>query len=100
MLVANFLHHFDVPANIAFLRKVHTAMTPGATLAIVEFVPNEDRVSPPIAAAFALQMLGATDAGDVFTAPEPSAMLSAAGFSNTQAKLLEPTPQTLMTATA
>src|SRR5688572_4776320 len=57
VLVPNFLHHFGVAANTSLLRKIHSALKPGGTIAIVEFVPNEDRVSPPIPASFNLQML-------------------------------------------
>jgi hypothetical protein len=75
-------------------------MKPGATLAIVEFVPNEDRISPPMAAAFSLQMLGGTDAGDAYTFRELSQMVSDAGFRESRQLPLEPTPQTLISATA
>ena len=44
VLLANFLHHFDAPANVAFLKRVHAAMRPGGILATVDFAPNEDRV--------------------------------------------------------
>jgi hypothetical protein len=75
-------------------------MKPGSTLAIVEFVPNEDRISPPMAAAFSIQMLGGTDAGDAFTFRELSEMVSEAGFKDCQQESLAPTPQTLVLAGA
>jgi len=75
-------------------------MKPEATLAIVEFVPNEDRISPPMAAAFSLQMLGGTDAGDAYTFREFSEMVSEAGFRDSQQAPLVPTPQTLISAKA
>jgi hypothetical protein len=100
VLVPNFLHHFDPPTNTALLTKLRRAMTPGGTIAIAEFVPNEDRVSPPIAASFSLQMLGATEAGEAYTFSDLDAMLAEAGFSNRRAQSLEPTPQTLVTAIA
>jgi O-methyltransferase/methyltransferase family protein len=100
VLVPNFLHHFDPATNTSLLTKLRRAMTPGGTIAVVEFVPNEDRVSPRIAASFSLQMLGATDAGDAYTFRELDAMLADAGFANRRAQALEPTPQTLVTATA
>ena len=53
VLVPNFFHHFDIPTCTHFLRKVHAALKPGGRCVIVEFVPNEDRVSPPTAASFA-----------------------------------------------
>jgi ubiquinone/menaquinone biosynthesis C-methylase UbiE len=100
VLVPNFLHHFDTATNTALLAKLRRVMTPGGTIAIVEFVPNEDRVSPPIPASFSLQMLGATEGGEAYTFKDLDAMLAAAGFSNRRAQSLEPTPQTLVLATA
>ena len=47
VLITNFFHHFDPPTNVKFLKKVRAAMKPGGTVATAEFVPNEDRVSPP-----------------------------------------------------
>ncbi|MGO4885967.1 MAG: hypothetical protein ACLP59_34865 [Bryobacteraceae bacterium] len=52
---------------IALLKKVHAALKPGGRAATLEFVPNEDRVSPPMAAAFSLSMLASTPAGDAYT---------------------------------
>ena len=100
VLVPNFLHHFDAATNTALLKKIRQAMTPGGTIAIAEFVPNEDRVSPPIAASFSLQMLGATDGGEAYTFSDLDAMLAAAGFSDRRAEPLGPTPQTLVLARA
>jgi len=100
VLVPNFLHHFDRSVNTGLLVKLRRAMKPGSTIALVEFVPNEDRVSPPIAASFSLQMLGATDAGEAYTFRDLDAMLAQAGFSERRAQPLEPTPQTLVTARA
>jgi ubiquinone/menaquinone biosynthesis C-methylase UbiE len=100
VLVPNFVHHFDQTTNIALLTKLRRAMTPRGTIAIVEFVPNEDRVSPPFPASFSLQMLGATEGGEAFTFRDLDAMLGAAGFSDRRAQPLEPTPQTLVTAVA
>jgi len=100
VLVPNFLHHFDPPTCVTLLKKMRRAMKPGATLAIVEFVPNEDRISPPMAAAFALQMLGGTESGDAYTFRELSGMVSDAGFKDSRQQPLDPTPQTLILANA
>jgi hypothetical protein len=98
VLVPNFLHHFDKTTNTALLAKLRRAMKTGGTIAIVDFVPNEDRVSPPTAASFSLQMLGATDGGEAYTFSDLDRMLAAAGFSDRRAQPLGPTPQTLVTA--
>ena len=41
------------PTCVGLLRKVHAALKPGGRAAALEFVPNEDRVTPPMAAGFA-----------------------------------------------
>ncbi len=64
VLVPNFLHHFSAADCIRFLRRAHAALRPGGTLAIAEFVPNPDRVTPPGVAVFSLIMLAATPEGD------------------------------------
>jgi ubiquinone/menaquinone biosynthesis C-methylase UbiE len=80
VLVPNFLHHFSTAECIQFLHKVHQALRPGGRVAIAEFVPNEDRVSPPPAAAFSLVMLATTPRGDAYTFQEFASMLKEAGF--------------------
>jgi ubiquinone/menaquinone biosynthesis C-methylase UbiE len=79
-LVTGFLHHFDPPTNEKLLGKVRQALAPHGRTAIVEFVPNEDRISPPRSALFPLTMLVTTHSGDAYTFPEYRQMLSSAGF--------------------
>ena len=98
VLLPNFLHHFDRAANVVLLRKVHAALRPGGRVAIVEFVPNEDRVSPPDGALFAMRMLGTTPNGDAYTLGEFDSMLHEAGFDDRQARGLAPSPLTLIVA--
>ena len=80
-LITNFLHHFDRDTCISFLRKVHASLAPGGRAAILEFVPNPDRVTPPTPAAFSLIMLASTPSGDAYTYAELASMAQAAGFS-------------------
>lgn len=98
VLLPNFLHHFDRATNITLLRKVRAALTDGGRVAIVEFVPNEDRVSPPDGALFAMRMLGTTPAGDAYTVTEYSEMLREAGFAPAAVHSLAPAPQQLIVA--
>ena len=51
-------------------------------VALVEFAPNEDRVSPPQSAGFAIIMLAGTPAGDAYTIHELNEMLAQTGFQN------------------
>ena len=98
-LVTNFLHHFDVPTCTTFLKKVHASLNEGGRVAMLEFVPNEDRVSPPVPAAFAMLMLAGTASGDAFTMAELTSMTEAAGFHGVTRHDL-PGPETVIVATA
>jgi 2-polyprenyl-3-methyl-5-hydroxy-6-metoxy-1,4-benzoquinol methylase len=83
-LIANFLHGFDTPTCTTFMRKVHAALAPGGRAAVVEFVPNPDRVSPPTVAAFSLMMLAATPSGDAYTFAELESISKDAGFTRVE----------------
>jgi predicted nicotinamide N-methyase len=96
-LVTNFLHHFDQPTCTNFLRKVHAALKPAGRVVVLEFVPNPDRVSPPIPARFSLTMLAGTTSGDAYTFGELTEQLQGAGFGNVSRHAL-PTPQTILVA--
>lgn len=93
VLLTNFLHHFDPPTCERLLRKVHAALKEGGSALTLEFVPNEDRVTPPISAAFSLTMLAGTPGGDAYTFPELQSMFANAGFSGSEAHQLPGSPQ-------
>jgi ubiquinone/menaquinone biosynthesis C-methylase UbiE len=96
-LVTNFLHHFDAPTCTTFLEKVWAALRPGGRVVVLEFVPNPDRISPPIPARFSLVMLAGTPGGDAYTLAELQDQLQRAGFRNMSAHPL-PTPETVLIA--
>jgi SAM-dependent methyltransferase len=98
VLLPNFLHHFDAPTCVGLLRKVHTALREGGRVAIAEFVPNPDRVSPPEAATFSLVMLVSTDHGDAYTFAEFERMLTEAGFRGIEQHPLPPGVSTAIVA--
>jgi hypothetical protein len=100
VLLSNFLHHFDQPTCIGLLQKARKSLTSGGRVLIVEFVPNEDRVSPPFPALFSFVMLGSTPNGDAYTTPEFEEMGRRAGFSKVTVAQLPPTPQALITMEA
>lgn len=89
VLLTNIFHHFDMPTCETLMRRAHAALKPGGTAVTLEFVPNEDRVTPPAAAAFSLNMLVGTDAGDAYTLSEYEKMFANAGFAST---VLHPVP--------
>jgi len=98
VLLPNFLHHFDASTCEQFLRRVRAALAPGGRAIAVEFIPNEDRVSPPDAATFALVMLATTPAGDAFTYAEYDRMFRRAGFARTVLHELPLPPQRVIIA--
>ncbi|MCU1264319.1 MAG: Methyltransferase type 12 [Acidobacteria bacterium] len=93
VLLTNFLHHFDPPTCETLLRKVHAALADGGRAVTLEFVPNDDRISPPEAAGFSLMMLGSTPSGDAYTFAELDRMAANAGFSHSEIHPLPPTIQ-------
>jgi ubiquinone/menaquinone biosynthesis C-methylase UbiE len=91
VLLTNFLHHFDPETCETLLRKVHASLADGGRAATLEFVPNDDRVTPPQAAAFSMQMLGGTPSGDAYTFAELERMFQHAGFTRSEMFELPPT---------
>ncbi len=80
VLLTNFLHHFDTPTCITLMKKVANALEPHGKVMTLEFVPNEDRVTPPASATFSFMMLGTTPSGDAYTLGEYEAMWNEAGL--------------------
>ncbi|HKT81064.1 MAG TPA: class I SAM-dependent methyltransferase [Vicinamibacterales bacterium] len=98
-LLTNFLHHYDAPTCVTLLKKVAAALKPGGRAVILEFVPNEDRVTPPMAASFSLTMLAGTPAGDAYTLSQLTQMAADAGFSGGCSAHPLPMPETVVVAT-
>lgn len=96
VLIPNFLHHFAPPTCVSLLKRVKAALKPTGLVATAEFVPNPDRISPPLPAAFSLQMLAGTPAGDAYTFAEFDGMFREAGFPPSNSQPLGQTPQTLI----
>jgi len=96
VLLTNFLHHFDQPTCVNLLRKVHAALKPGGRVATLEFVPNEDRISPPMPAAFSMTMLTSTVAGDAYTLNEFTTMYNQANFCTITAHPIPMSPHTIV----
>lgn len=99
ILVPNFLHHFDKNMCERFLRKLEASLAEGGKVLTVEFVPNDDRVSPPQSAMFALIMLAETPGGDAYTFAELRQMFENAGFFHNEIIEMHPMPQHLVVST-
>jgi hypothetical protein len=96
VLLTNFLHHFDEVTCVGLLRKIRAALLPGGITAMLEFVPNDDRVSPVAAAQFSMMMLGTTVSGDAYTLSDLERMHVAAGFSGLAPNPIAVGPETII----
>lgn len=96
ILLTNFLHHFDEATCVSLLQKINKALADDGTVLTLEFVPDEDRISPPGAANFSLVMLASTPQGDAYTFSQLESMFQQAGFSRNDLHQLPPTPQQLV----
>jgi len=96
VLLTNFLHHFDPPTCETLLRKVHASLNDGGRAVTLEFVPNDDRVTPPESAGFAMIMLTSTPSGDAYTFAELDRMFANAGFSKSTAHAIPPSVETVV----
>jgi ubiquinone/menaquinone biosynthesis C-methylase UbiE len=96
--LGHILHSEGEARSRILLHKVFEALAPGGTIAIAEFLVNEDRTGPVGSLFFAANMLVNTDEGDTFSFEEIREWLMEAGFTN--ARLLEaPGPSPLVLAT-
>ncbi len=97
-LVFNLIHHLGPAAIAALLRRVHAALRPGATLAILDLF-GRPRGTRPGGEAFLGLFFHLTSGAEVLSAPELRALLAAAGFGEPRAVGLRRIPaQTLFLA--
>ncbi|WP_394821805.1 methyltransferase domain-containing protein [Pendulispora albinea] len=100
LLVANLLHCFDREACDGILRRLRASAAPGARLAIVDFVPLDDRTGSRDGVEFALIMLCLTPAGDAHTFEELAAMVQRAGFHAPELRPIAASPMSVVLAEA
>jgi hypothetical protein len=100
ILLTNFLHHFSPADCEKILRKAHAALKSTGRLMTLEFVPNDDRVSPPVPAMFSMIMLTGTQSGDAYTFAELDKMMRNAGFSKSELHDLPGLPQNVIVSHA
>ncbi len=84
VLLTNFIHHFDNQTIVGLLKKIHATLADGGRVVTLEFVPNDDRVTPPGAAGFSMMMLASTPSGDAYTFSEIDNMFKQAGFKRSE----------------
>ena len=78
--LGHILHSEGEERSRKLLAKVFRAMAPGGTVAIAEFLVNEDRTGPLTGLFFAANMLVNTENGGTYSFEEISGWLREAGF--------------------
>ena len=96
ILLTNILHHFDQETCITIMSKVAQALNPDGLAITLEFIPNDDRVTPPDAATFGMTMLATTPAGDAYTFAEYQEMWRRAGLERHELIDVPRSPQRLI----
>src|SRR6266481_5919194 len=110
LLEANFGNGYDIATlghifhsegeqrSRQLLKKTFGALKPGGTIAIAEWLVNDQRTEPTHSLMFAVQMLVNTEHGDTFSFNEIKSWLEDAGFKKVR-KLEAPGPSPLVLAT-
>jgi ubiquinone/menaquinone biosynthesis C-methylase UbiE len=110
MLEANFGSDYDIATlghilhsegedrSRRLLKKIFRALKSGGTIAIAEWLVNDDRTKPLPSLMFAVQMLVNTEKGDTFSFNQIKTWLGEAGFKKVR-KLEAPGPSPLVLAT-
>ena len=96
--LGHILHSEGEQRSRQLLKKTHTALRPGGTIAIAEWLVNDDRTKPLPSLLFAVQMLVNTEKGNTFSFNEIKEWLKDAGFEKIR-KLEAPGPSPLILAT-
>ena len=78
--LGHILHSEGERRSRALLRRVFDSLAPGGTLAIAEFLVDDERSSATLGLIFAVNMLVHTDEGDTFSFNEIAGWLREAGF--------------------
>lgn len=80
--LGHILHSEGEGCSRTLLKKTYQALKPGGTIAIAEWLVNEERTQPIGGLIFAVHMLVETHQGDTFSAREICQWLEEAGFEN------------------
>jgi SAM-dependent methyltransferase len=95
--LGQILHSEGEQRSRALLRKTFDALAPGGTIAIAEFLVNDERTQPLIGLIFAVNMLVFTDNGTTYSFGEIGDWLAEAGFVEAR-RLDAPGPSPLILA--
>jgi SAM-dependent methyltransferase len=96
--LGHILHTEGKERSQKLLKKTFRALKPGGTIAIAEWLVNDDRTGPLNGLIFAVNMLVHSERGDTFSFNEIKSWLEQAGFKKVR-KLEVPGPSPLILAT-
>ena len=96
--LGHILHSEGEQRGHQLLKKTFRALKSGGTIAIAEWLVNDDRTKPLHSLMFSVQMLVNTETGDTFSFNEIKRWLEDAGFKKVR-KLEAPGPSPLILAT-
>ena len=97
-ILGHILHSEGEVRSRRLLKKIFRALKSGGTIAIAEWLVNDDRTKPLPSLMFAVQMLVNTEKGDTFSFNQIKTWLEEAGFKKVR-KLEAPGPSPLVLAT-
>jgi len=97
-ILGHILHSEGEERSRPLLKKTFRALKVGGTIAIAEWLVNDERTEPVHSLMFAVQMLVNTEKGDTFSFNEIKSWLEDAGFKKVR-KLQAPGPSPLVLAT-
>lgn len=92
-------HQNSREQNRALFGKMRDATVPGGVVVVRDVVMDEDHVTPPGGALFAINMLTATPGGGTYTLGEYREDLETAGFGNVELVYRDPWMDSLVRAT-
>ena len=82
VFLSAIVHSNSFDENAGLIRKCAAACNPGGRVIVQDFIMDEDRVTPPHGALFAINMLVATEGGDTFTEAEVRQWMEEAGLTD------------------
>jgi SAM-dependent methyltransferase len=80
VLLSAIIHSNSPQGNQDLIRKGAAALNPSGQLVVQDFIVDEERLGPPFAVLFALNMLVGTPAGDTYTESEVRQWMLGAGL--------------------
>jgi len=98
VLITNFLPDFGPAECERLLTRIRHALTNDGRAVALQWIPDDDRLSPPTAPSLALSLLAETPGGNVYTYRELADMFRRAGFTRTELRELGPSLQRVVIA--